>query len=81
MTITGELKSKIDSVWDAFWAGGIANPLEVMEQLTYRLFIKGLYDEPYIGLAPEGPEALFTETEIDEIIRSIEALVRAAAGC
>ena len=42
MTITGELKSKIDSVWDAFWAGGIANPLEVMEQLTYLLFIKGL---------------------------------------
>jgi type I restriction enzyme M protein len=32
--ITGELKSEIDRVWDAFWSGGIANPLEVMEQLT-----------------------------------------------
>ncbi|MDA8848266.1 type I restriction-modification system subunit M [bacterium] len=40
--ITGELKSKIDSVWDDFWSGGISNPLEVMEQLTYMLFIKGL---------------------------------------
>ena len=30
MTITGELKSKIDSVWDAFWAGGIANPLSFL---------------------------------------------------
>ena len=42
--ITGELKSKVDSVWNAFWAGGIANPLEVMEQITYLLFIKRLDD-------------------------------------
>jgi type I restriction enzyme M protein len=40
--ITGELKSQIDSVWNDFWSGGISNPLEVMEQLTYLLFIKGL---------------------------------------
>lgn len=40
--ITGELKSQIDRIWDAFWSGGIANPLEVMEQLTYLLFIKQL---------------------------------------
>ncbi len=40
--ITGELKSKINSVWNDFWSGGISNPLEVMEQLTYLLFIKGL---------------------------------------
>jgi len=42
--ITGELKSQIDRIWDAFWSGGIANPLEVMEQLTYLLFIKRLDD-------------------------------------
>ena len=47
MAITGDLKSKIDNVWDAFWSGGIANPLEVMEQITYLLFIKGL-DESHI---------------------------------
>jgi type I restriction enzyme M protein len=40
--ITGELKTKIDAVWNDFWSGGISNPLEVMEQLTYLLFIKGL---------------------------------------
>ena len=40
--IAGELKSKIDAVWNDFWSGGISNPLEVMEQLTYLLFIKAL---------------------------------------
>lgn len=40
--ITGDLKSKVDRLWDAFWAGGIANPLEVIEQITYLLFIKRL---------------------------------------
>ena len=40
--ITGEIKSQIDRIWDAFWSGGIANPLEVIEQITYLLFIKRL---------------------------------------
>lgn len=40
--LTGELRSKIDTVWNAFWAGGIANPLEVIEQITYLLFMRGL---------------------------------------
>lgn len=40
--ITGELKTKIDAVSNDFWSGGISNPLEVMEQLTLLLFIKGL---------------------------------------
>ncbi|HNP58288.1 MAG TPA: class I SAM-dependent DNA methyltransferase [Gordonia sp. (in: high G+C Gram-positive bacteria)] len=43
--ITGEQKRKVDAVWDAFWTGGISNPLEVMEQITYLLFIRGLDDE------------------------------------
>lgn len=42
--ITGELKSKIDRVWDAFWSGGISNPLEVIEQITYLLFLRRLDD-------------------------------------
>jgi len=45
MLITGDLKSKIDAVWNDFWSGGISNPLEVMEQLTYLLFIKGLDEQ------------------------------------
>ena len=40
--ITGELKSRIDRVWDAFWSGGISNPLEVIEQITYLMFIRRL---------------------------------------
>ncbi|MFD2514199.1 N-6 DNA methylase [Pontibacter locisalis] len=40
--ITGELKSKVDRVWEAFWTGGIANPLTVIEQITYLLFIRRL---------------------------------------
>jgi type I restriction enzyme M protein len=40
--ITGELRSKIDRLWDAFWSGGISNPLEVIEQITYLMFIRRL---------------------------------------
>lgn len=42
--ITGELKSKVDRVWDSFWSGGISNPLEVIEQITYLLFMRRLDD-------------------------------------
>ncbi|MEV7428312.1 class I SAM-dependent DNA methyltransferase [Nocardioides sp. NPDC092400] len=42
--ITGDLKSKIDRIWDSFWSGGISNPLEVIEQITYLLFLRRLDD-------------------------------------
>ena len=38
--ITGEIKSKVDKIWEAFWTGGISNPLTVIEQFTYLLFIR-----------------------------------------
>ena len=40
--ITGELKSQVDKIWEAFWTGGISNPLTVIEQFTYLLFIRRL---------------------------------------
>jgi len=40
--ITGELKSQVDKIWEAFWTGGIANPLTVIEQFTYLLFLRRL---------------------------------------
>ncbi|SHI88536.1 type I restriction enzyme M protein [Anaerovibrio lipolyticus DSM 3074] len=40
--ITGDLKNKIDRIWETFWTGGITNPLDVIEQFTYLLFIKQL---------------------------------------
>ena len=36
--MTGELKSKIDSLWEIFWTGGLTNPLDVIEQMTYLMF-------------------------------------------
>jgi type I restriction enzyme M protein len=42
--LTRELKSQIDRIWDAFWSGGISNPLEVIEQITYLLFLRRLDD-------------------------------------
>lgn len=42
--LTGEIRSQINTIWDAFWSGGISNPLEVMEQITYLLFLRRLDD-------------------------------------
>jgi len=42
--ITGELRNKVDRIWESFWTGGITNPLTVIEQFTYLLYIKGLDD-------------------------------------
>ena len=49
--ITGALKQQIDAVWNVFWTGGISNPMDVIEQMTYLLFLKRL-DE--IETAAEG---------------------------
>ena len=46
--ITGELRSKVDKIWETFWTGCITNPLEVIEQFTYLLFIKGLDDKEVV---------------------------------
>lgn len=40
--LTGELKNKIDKLWETFWTGGITNPLDVIEQMTYLMFIHDL---------------------------------------
>jgi type I restriction-modification system DNA methylase subunit len=42
--LTGELRSQINNIWNAFWSGGISNPLEVIEQITYLLFLRRLDD-------------------------------------
>ncbi len=58
--ITGEIKNKIDRIWEMFWTGGIANPLTVIEQLTYLIFIKRLDDIYSVQLK----QASFTGEEI-----------------
>ena len=62
--ITGELKSKVDKIWDAMWSGGISNPLTVIEQLTYLLFIKRLDELHTLGER----KAARTEKPIEEPI-------------
>lgn len=66
--ITGELKNKIDKIWENFWTGGITNPLDVIEQFTYLLFIKQLdevetrreADAMILGFEPD---RIFSEDE------------------
>lgn len=67
--VNGELRSKIDRIWDAFWSGGISNPLTVIEQITYLLFIKRL-DEIHTSrelkansLKRPIEEPIFTDTQ------------------
>ena len=42
--VTGDFRNQVDQIWNAFWSGGVSNPLSVMEQITYLLFIKRLDD-------------------------------------
>src|ERR1051325_849884 len=56
--ITGAIKSQIDQIWNAFWSGGISNPLEVIEQITYLLFLKRLDD---LHMLEENRAARFKE--------------------
>ena len=60
--ITGELKSKIDGIWDIFWSSGMTNPLTVIEQITYLMFIKILDDNE---LRKEANAAVFEMPVVD----------------
>ncbi|WP_365305404.1 type I restriction-modification system subunit M N-terminal domain-containing protein [uncultured Thiodictyon sp.] len=42
--LTGDIRNQVDRIRDAFWSGGVSNPLSVIEQITYLLFIKRLAD-------------------------------------
>src|SRR5437870_3820248 len=39
------LKLKINLLWDKFWSGGISNPLQAIEQMSYLVFMRRLEDE------------------------------------
>lgn len=45
--ITGEIKNKVDRIWTDIWAGGMTNPLTVIEQLTYLMFIRSLDEKEF----------------------------------
>jgi type I restriction enzyme M protein len=42
--LTGDIRNQVDTIWNSFWTGGISNPLEVIEQITYLLFLRRLDD-------------------------------------
>lgn len=59
--MTGELKTKIENIWDIFWSSGMTNPLTIVEQITYLLFIKMIDDNEV------KKEALASALEIDVV--------------
>ena len=59
--MTGELKTKIENIWDIFWSSGMTNPLTIVEQITYLLFIKMIDDNEV------KKEALAAALEIDVV--------------
>ena len=74
--ITGSLKNQIDRVWDTFWSGGISNPMDVIEQFTYLLFIRQLDEQQnqvdkkktqakILGITVHDEENIFTPDEQD----------------
>lgn len=56
--ITGEIQSQVNKIWVAFWTGGISNPLEMMEQITYLV----VYEE----VEHRAPQAILDEVDIIE---------------
>jgi len=58
--LTGSIRNKVDAIWDDIWAGGITNPITVIEQLTYLMFIRSLDEKE---LEAEAFEALSGERQ------------------
>lgn len=71
--ITGAIRSQVDKVWDAFWSGGVSNPLTVIEQITYLLFAKRLDD---LHTAKEKKANLLKTKIEDPIFKKKEAKLR-----
>ena len=62
--ITGELKNKIQGIWDIFWSSGMTNTLTVIEQITYLMFIKILDDNEIIKIRENSFEQIVRELQI-----------------
>jgi len=64
--ITGELRNKVDSLWEMFWTGGLTNPLDVIEQITYLMFIRDIDEADWVRgkecLMLDAPGNIFWKT-------------------
>lgn len=72
--ITGVIKNKVDKIWTDIWAGGITNPLTVIEQLTYLMFIrsldeKELENEEFENLSGESMDKIFPPSPVGQSMR------------
>lgn len=72
--LTGEIRNKVDKIWSDLWAGGISNPLTVIEQLTYLMFIRSLDEkdldaESFEALGGDKLPKIFPETEAGQAMR------------
>ena len=72
--ITGAIKNKVDKIWTDIWAGGVTNPLTVIEQLTYLMFIrsldeKELENEAFERLTGQPVEKIFPQSERGQAMR------------
>src|SRR5690606_2092072 len=72
--LTGEVRNKVDKIWSDIWAGGISNPLTVIEQLTYLMFIRSLDEkdleaESFEALGGDKLPKIFPATEAGQAMR------------
>ncbi|MDG0792058.1 type I restriction-modification system subunit M [Cohnella ginsengisoli] len=72
--LTGEVRNKVDKIWTDIWAGGITNPLTVIEQLTYLMFIRSLDEkelerESFEAISGEQADKIFPQDEDGQSMR------------
>lgn len=72
--ITGVIKNKIDKIWTDIWAGGITNPITVIEQLTYLMFMrsldeKELENEEFANMTGDKADLIFPQSEVGQAMR------------
>jgi type I restriction enzyme M protein len=72
--VTGIIKNKVDKIWTDIWAGGITNPLTVIEQLTYLMFIRSLDEkeletEEFENMTVEKMDKIFPPSPAGQMMR------------
>lgn len=72
--ITGVIKNKVDKIWEDIWAGGITNPITVIEQLTYLMFIRSLDEkeleiEEFANMTGEEAKHIFPQSSVGQSMR------------
>jgi hypothetical protein len=83
--LTGEIRNQIERIWDQFWSGGISNPLEVVDQITYLLFMRrldasALYDSSFVDYSSKGADGLFNTAQVEKLISILDDVRQRAAA-